>query len=67
MALMAWRVTRLGEAGTATPGQVSMAKAWNTLRGREVCSLGRELLGGNGIVLDFHVAKVFNDMEAAHT
>ena len=31
----------------------AMTKAWNTLRGREVMALGRELLGGNGVVSDF--------------
>jgi hypothetical protein len=30
-------------------------------------ALARELLGGNGIVADFHVAKVFCDMEAIYT
>ncbi len=33
----------------------------------QVVALGRELLGGNGIVADFHVAKVFCDMEAMYT
>ena len=33
----------------------------------QVVSLGRELLGGNGIVADFHVAKAFCDMEAMYT
>jgi acyl-CoA oxidase len=33
-------------------------KAWNTLRARETVALGRELLGGNGILSDFLVAKV---------
>ena len=45
----------------------AMTKAWNTLRGREVMALGRELLGGNGVVSDFLVAKAFNDMEAIFT
>ena len=30
-------------------------------------ALGRELLGGNGIVSDFLVAKTFCDMEAYYT
>lgn len=42
-----------------------MAKAWNTLRGRECAALARELLGGNGVVVDYHVAKVFADMEVS--
>ncbi len=35
--------------------------------GREVVALGRELLGGNGIVSDFLCAKTFCDMEAYYT
>ncbi|GMH37290.1 hypothetical protein BSKO_05163 [Bryopsis sp. KO-2023] len=67
MFLMAWRLTKLHEAGSMSHGQASLVKAWNTLRGREVVSLGRELLGGNGVVSDFHVAKVFCDMEAIYS
>lgn len=67
MVLLAWRLSQMYEKGTMTDGQSSMAKAWNTLRGREVASLGRELMGGNGIVLDYHVARLFADMEAIYT
>ena len=42
-------------------------QAWNTLRGRETVALARELLGGNGVVSDFLVAKAFSDMEAIYT
>lgn len=37
----------------------SNTKAWTTLRGRETVALGRELLGGNGIVSDFLVSTGF--------
>lgn len=33
----------------------------------EVVALAREVLGGNGVVADFHVAKQFCDMEAIYT
>lgn len=33
----------------------------------EVVALAREVLGGNGVVTDFHVAKQFCDMEAIYT
>jgi len=33
-------------------------QAWTSRMAREVVSLGRELLGGNGILADFLVAKV---------
>ena len=44
MALLAWRLSKLAEEGRMTHEHASMAKAWNSLRGREVCALGRELL-----------------------
>jgi len=56
-------------AGTVAVGmpQVTMAKAWNTRAARECITLARELLGGNGVLLDFGVAKAFCDMEALYT
>ena len=41
--------------GKMTHELASQTKAWTSLRGREVAALGRELLGGNGIVSDFLV------------
>eukprot|EP00271_Cylindrocystis_brebissonii_P011502 TRINITY_DN29343_c0_g1_i1.p1 TRINITY_DN29343_c0_g1~~TRINITY_DN29343_c0_g1_i1.p1 ORF type:complete len:480 (+),score=93.08 TRINITY_DN29343_c0_g1_i1:465-1904(+) len=67
MFLLGWRLCQLYESGKMTPGQASMAKAWNTLRARETMALGRELLGGNGIVSDFLVAKAFCDLEPIYT
>jgi hypothetical protein len=45
MFLMAWRLTKLAEAGSMSHEQASLVKAWNTLRGREVGAL----LQGSGI------------------
>ena len=67
MLLMAWRITNLTAQNNSTIGQVGMAKAWITLRGREVCALGREMLGGNGITFDNYVMKAMADMEAMYT
>lgn len=67
MFLMAHRLNKQYEAGTMTHGTSSMVKAWNSLRAREVCALGREVLGGNGILSDFLVAKAFCDVEAIYT
>lgn len=39
-------------------GVLWILQAWNTKRARETVALGRELLGGNGILADFLVAKV---------
>jgi len=67
MLLMTWRVFNLYQEGKATIGMVGMAKAWCSKTGREVAALGREVLGGNGIIFDNYVMKGFADMEAIHT
>ncbi|KAK1398235.1 Acyl-coenzyme A oxidase 4, peroxisomal [Heracleum sosnowskyi] len=67
MILMGWRLCKLYEAGKMTAGQASLGKSWITLKAREVVSLGRELLGGNGILADFLVAKAFCDLEPVYT
>lgn len=67
MTLLGWRLCKLYEAGSMSPGQASMAKSWITLRARETVALGRELLGGNGILTDFLVAKAFCDLEPIYT
>lgn len=67
MFLVGWRLCKLYENGKMTPGRASMAKAWITLRARETAALGRELLGGNGILAEFLVAKAFCDLEPIYT
>ncbi|KAG8377036.1 hypothetical protein BUALT_Bualt09G0126300 [Buddleja alternifolia] len=67
MFLVGWRLCKLYESGKMTLGHASLAKSWISLRGREAVSLGRELLGGNGILTDFLVAKAFCDMDAIYT
>ncbi|XP_010528982.1 PREDICTED: acyl-coenzyme A oxidase 4, peroxisomal [Tarenaya hassleriana] len=67
MFLMGWRLCKLYEKGEMTPGQASLGKAWITTKARETASLGRELLGGNGILADFLVAKAFCDLEPIYT
>ena len=67
MALYAWRLTRRFEQGEASGPDAALAKAWVTLRGRECASIGRELLGGDGLLAGSHVGKAFADMEAYYT
>ncbi|KAK7339896.1 hypothetical protein VNO77_20582 [Canavalia gladiata] len=67
MILVGWRLCKLYESGKLTPGQSSLGKSWITLRARETAALGRELLGGNGILADFLVAKAFCDLEPIYT
>lgn len=67
MIYMAKRTTLLYEEGKATFGQVSLTKAWCTQKARECVALGRELLGGNGILIENQLIKLFLDIEAIHT
>ena len=67
MFLMALRLSQLSESGSMTHSQASLVKAWITLQARQVCSQGREILGGNGVVSDFLVGKAFCDLEAIYT
>jgi alkylation response protein AidB-like acyl-CoA dehydrogenase len=44
-----------------------MTKSICTKFGREVVALAREVMGGNGILLENNTIKAFLDMEAVHT
>lgn len=44
-----------------------MTKAFCTKMGREVCQVAREIVGGNGILIENHVMKQMLDMEGIHT
>ncbi|KAJ4704417.1 Acyl-coenzyme A oxidase 4, peroxisomal [Melia azedarach] len=67
MILAGWRVCKLYENGKMTSGHASLAKAWVSSKARETVALGRELLGGNGILTDFLVGKAFCDLEPLYT
>ncbi|KAG2612228.1 acyl-coenzyme A oxidase 4, peroxisomal-like isoform X2 [Panicum virgatum] len=67
MWLLGWRLSKLHSSSKMTIGQASLGKAWITKQARETVALGRELLGGNGIVTDFHVGKAFCDLETVYT
>ncbi|MGN6403107.1 acyl-CoA dehydrogenase family protein [Sinomonas sp.] len=66
MAMLA-QLARLQDTEEATMPRVALAKAWATARMRETVALGRAILGGNGIVSDYRMAKIFADAEAVYT
>jgi glutaryl-CoA dehydrogenase len=45
----------------------ALAKAFATSRMRETVAWCREILGGNGIVIDYDVARFFADAEALYS
>jgi len=61
------RTAQLQEADVLTDEQSAMAKATVSERMRRVVALCREVLGGNGIQLDYGVARRFADAEAIYT
>ncbi|HTF49155.1 MAG TPA: acyl-CoA dehydrogenase family protein [Pseudonocardia sp.] len=67
MQLYCMQIARLAEAGSLAPTLAGLAKLHNTSKARGVLAEARDLLGGNGILLDFHVIRHLVDNEAVHT
>ncbi|NJC21886.1 glutaryl-CoA dehydrogenase [Arthrobacter pigmenti] len=61
------RLAQLADNGGARDEQSALAKAFTTARMRETVALGRSILGGNGIVTDYEMAKIFADAEAIYS
>src|SRR6267378_3634358 len=56
---MVARTAQLQAEGKLGDHHAALAKAFTTARMRETVAWARELLGGNGIVADYHVARFF--------
>ena len=48
-------------------GQAALVKMFNASKARRVVALARETMGGNGILIENHVARLFTDAEAIYT
>jgi glutaryl-CoA dehydrogenase len=67
MQLYCLRLGRLMEEDSLTDTIAAIAKMNNTRKARQVIAEARDLLGGNGILLEFHVTRHMADIEAIHT
>jgi glutaryl-CoA dehydrogenase len=67
MQLMCDRMAELGTDGRLTGPMASMVKMHTAQKARFVCSEARDLLGGNGILMERHVARHMTDMEIVST
>jgi len=67
MQLYCVRIGRLEETDDLSDTIASLAKLNNTVKAREVLAEARNLLGGNGILLENHVIRHMADMEAIFT
>ena len=61
------RQAQLHVEGKLTDAHAALAKAFATAKCRETVAWARELLGGNGIVADYNVARFFADCEALYS
>jgi glutaryl-CoA dehydrogenase len=67
MQLYCLRLGQLQQDAKLTDTIAALAKLNNTRKAREVIAMARELLGGNGILLENHVMRHMADIEAIYT
>jgi glutaryl-CoA dehydrogenase len=67
MQLTCLRMAQLQQQGRLKLEHAALAKLQTASAARRVCAMARDILGGNGILLDHHVARHHADMEAVYT
>ncbi|MBA2442500.1 MAG: acyl-CoA dehydrogenase family protein [Rubrobacter sp.] len=67
MQLMCFRLAQILDEGKMTAAQASLAKMNTAKKAKQVCADARDILGGNGILLEYLVAKHLADMEVVYT
>lgn len=64
---LCFQLEQLMSSGMMNEGIVSMAKYNNARKARYVTQLAREMMGGNGILIENHVARLMMDAEVVYT
>jgi glutaryl-CoA dehydrogenase len=67
MQLYCMQLARLEESGRLSDTIAGLAKLNNTRKARQVIAEARDLLGGNGVLLENHVIRHMGDIEVIHT
>lgn len=67
MQTLCFRLSELQDENLLTDEHASMAKVFCTLRTRDVVRSAREVMGGNGILLEYDVARFVADAEAIYS
>lgn len=67
MQTMVFRLSEMQDQGMLTDEHASLAKVYCSMRTRDVVSRAREVLGGNGILLEYDVARFVADAEAIYS
>jgi glutaryl-CoA dehydrogenase len=65
--LMCLRLGQLFDEDKMTAGMASLAKMSVAKKARQICADARDIMGGNGVLLDYLVAKHLADMEIVYT
>jgi glutaryl-CoA dehydrogenase len=63
----ALRVGRMLDEGTATPEMVSLVKRNNAGKALDIARLARDIHGGNGIQIEYHVMRHAQNLETVNT
>jgi glutaryl-CoA dehydrogenase len=67
MQLYCMQLARLEQEGRLTDTIAGLAKLNNTRKARTIIAEARDLLGGNGVLLENHVIRHMGDIEVIHT
>jgi len=64
---LVFRLSQLQDEGLLTDEHASLAKVFCSLRTRDIVSRAREVMGGNGILMQYNVARFVADAEAIYS
>nr|WP_066755455.1 acyl-CoA dehydrogenase family protein [Sphingobacterium sp. CFCC 11742] len=67
MQTLVFRLSEMQDEGLLKDEHASLAKVFCTLRTRDIVSRAREVMGGNGILLEYNVARFLADAEAIYS
>ncbi len=67
MQLLCFQLANAIAQGTFNEGMASMAKYNNARKARQVGLMAREIMGGNGLLIENHVARLLTDIEVIYT
>lgn len=67
MQLMCDRMAEMAEADTLTAAQASLVKMTTSRKALAMCREARDMLGGNGMLLERHIGRHLTDMEVIST
>ncbi|MDV3491436.1 acyl-CoA dehydrogenase [Elizabethkingia anophelis] len=67
MQTLVFRLSEMQDEGILKDEHASLAKVFCTMRTRDIVSRAREVMGGNGILLEYDVARFVADAEAIYS